>query len=64
MLIIDIKPGENIDRALKRYKQKVRKTKQIQNIRANQFFTKKSQERREEIAKARYKDEYERSKEI
>lgn len=64
MLIIPIKPGENIDRALKRYKQKVRKTKQVQNLRSKQYFTKKSQLRREEIAKAMYKEDYERSKEI
>ena len=64
MLIIPIKPGENIDRAIKRYKQKVRKTKQAQNLRNNQYFTKKSQARREELAKAKYKEEYERSQEI
>ena len=64
MLIIPIKPGENIDRAIKRYRQKRKKTKQIQNLKDRQFFTKKSQVRREEIAKARYKEEYERSKEI
>jgi len=64
MLIITIKPGEHIDRAIKRYKQKIRKTKQIQNLRNKQHFTKKSQERREEIAKAKFKEEYERSKEI
>ncbi|MBR9758650.1 MAG: 30S ribosomal protein S21 [Algicola sp.] len=64
MLIIPIKSGENIDRAIKRYKQKIRKTKQIQNIRNKQHFTKKSEEKREEIAKAKYKEEYDRSKAI
>ena len=64
MLIIPIKPGEHIDRVLKRYKQKVRKTKQLQNLKSNQYFTKKSQERREEITKAKYKEDYERSREI
>ena len=64
MLIINIKPGEHIDRAIKRYKQKVRKTKQVQKLRSNQYFTKKSQSRREEIAKAKYKEVYERSNEM
>ena len=64
MLIISVKPSENIDRAIKRYKQKVRKTKQVQNLRSKQHFTKKSQLRREEIAKAKFKEEYDRSQEI
>ena len=64
MLIINMTPGENIERAIKRYKLKVRKTKQIQNLKSSQYFTKKSKARREEIAKAIYKDEYERSKEV
>lgn len=64
MLIIHIKPGEHIDRALKRYKQKVRKTKQVDNLRNAQYFTKPSQARREEIAKAKFKEEYDRSKEL
>ncbi|WP_242204220.1 30S ribosomal protein S21 [Aestuariivivens insulae] len=64
MLIIKVTTGENIERALKRYKQKVRKTKQLRVLKGNQHFTKKSLKRREEIAKARYKEDYERSKEI
>lgn len=64
MLKIEIKSGEKIDRALKRYRNKVRKTKQNQLLRNNQFFTKKSKLRRDEIAEAKYKEEYERSNEI
>lgn len=60
MLIIPIKEGENIDRALKRYKQKYRKTQQLRNLRDNQHFTKKSQQRRVQVAKAIYKQEYQR----
>ncbi|ETN95072.1 small subunit ribosomal protein S21 [Zhouia amylolytica] len=58
MLIIPIKQGESIERALKRYKQKYRKTQQLKNLRDNQHFTKKSQIRREEVAKAAYKQEW------
>ena len=64
MLIITLKPGENIDRALKRYKKKVRRTKQIQQLKNNTFFTKKSTKKREIIAKAKYKEDYQRSQEI
>ncbi|WP_242084824.1 30S ribosomal protein S21 [Aestuariivivens sediminis] len=64
MLIIPIKPGEKIERALKSYKRKVRNTKQLQQIKSNKFFKKKSTRRREEIAKAKYKEDYQRSQEI
>lgn len=56
MLIIPIKDGENIERALKRYKNKYRKTKQLNALRGKKHFTKKSERRREEISKARYKE--------
>ena len=46
MLKIIIKEGENIERALKRYKRKHRNIKVMQNLRENQFFTKPSVKRR------------------
>lgn len=55
MLKIPVKSEENIDRALKRYRNKVRKTKQLQQLRNDKFFTKKSTQRREVLAKAKYK---------
>lgn len=54
MIKIEIKEGENIDRALKRYKRKHRNVKLMQNIRENEFFTKKSVKRRQVIQKASY----------
>lgn len=54
MIIITIKEGENIERALKRYKRKHRNVKIINNLRENQHFTKKSVKRRREIQKAQY----------
>lgn len=57
MLIISVKAGEHIERALKRYKRKVRNVKQIQNIREAQYFTKKSTQKRNELNKAIYKQE-------
>jgi small subunit ribosomal protein S21 len=54
MLKIIIKEGENIERALKRYKRKHRNIKVMQNLREAQFFTKPSVKRRREIQKAEY----------
>ena len=51
MLIIPIKDGENIDRALKRYKRKFDKTGTVRQLRARQAFTKPSVSRRAEIQK-------------
>lgn len=55
MLKIVVNSEENIDRAIKRYRNKVRKTKQLQQLRSSEFFTKRSIKRRGEIAKAKYK---------
>ncbi len=54
MLIIPIKDGENIDRALKRYKRKFDKTGTVRQLRARQQFTKPSVTRRAVIQKAQY----------
>lgn len=54
MLKIIVKDGENIERALKRYKRKHRNIKVMQNLRDGQFFTKPSVKRRREIQKAAY----------
>jgi small subunit ribosomal protein S21 len=53
MLIIEVKNG-NIEQALKQYKRKVIKTKQIQDLRDRQQFTKKSVKKRDEFRKAFY----------
>lgn len=63
MLIIPIKDGENIDRALKRYKRKFDKTGVVRQLRSRQQFTKPSVTRRAVVQKAQYiqrlKDSYE-----
>ena len=56
MIIINVKDGENIDRALKRYKQKHRRTNLVKQLRARQYFEKPSVTRRKEILKAVYKE--------
>ncbi|MEN0006156.1 MAG: 30S ribosomal protein S21 [Bacteroidota bacterium] len=57
MLIIDVKDGENIDRALKRYKNKFRKVKLMKELRRRKHFTKPSVKRRNEILNAVYREE-------
>lgn len=54
MLIIPVKEGENIDRALKRFKRKFDRTGTMRQLRKRQQFTKPSVERRQQILKARY----------
>ncbi len=54
MLIIPVKEGENIDRALKRFKRKFDRTGTMRQLRKRQQFTKPSVERRQQIQKAQY----------
>lgn len=54
MLIINVKEGESIERALKKYKKKYDRTKVIRQLRARQQFTKPSVKRRAEVIKAKY----------
>jgi len=54
MLIIPIKEGENIDRALKRYKRKFDRTGTMRQLRRRQQFTKPSVQRRTQVQKAQY----------
>jgi len=49
-----VKEGENIDRALKRFKRKFDKTGTMRQLRTRQQFTKPSVKRRTEIQKAQY----------
>lgn len=54
MLIIPIKEGENIDRALKRFKRKFDKTGTMRQLRKRQQFNKPSVVRRAQMQKAQY----------
>ena len=57
MIKIIIGKGESLEKALKRYKHKVIKTKQIEQLRARQEFVKKTTLKREQIKKAKYKQQ-------
>ena len=54
MLIIPIKEGENIDRALKRYKRKFDKTGTKRMLQTGKQFDKPSVIRRAQVQKAQY----------
>ena len=58
MLIVPVKEGENIDRALKKYKKKFEKTGVIKELRARQHYTKPSVVKRETKIKAVYREQY------
>ena len=57
MIKIIIEKGESLEKALKRYKHKVIKTKQIEQLRARQEYVKKTTLKREQIKKAKYKQQ-------
>ncbi len=58
MLIIPVKEGENIDRAIKRYRRKFRNTKVLQEIRERKEYTNPSVSRRAQLKKAQYKERF------
>ena len=55
MLVIPVKEGENIERAIKKYKKKFEKTKVMRELRDRKQFTKPSVSKRQEKIRAAYK---------
>jgi small subunit ribosomal protein S21 len=54
MIVIPIKEGENIERALKKFKRKFEKTGVVKELRNRQAFTKPSVVKRQQKLKAIY----------
>ena len=54
MIIVQVKEGENIERALKKFKRKFEKTGIIRELRSRKTFEKPSVKRREQRNKAIY----------
>jgi small subunit ribosomal protein S21 len=54
MLIIPVKEGENIERALKKFKKKFDRTGVVKELRKRQQYTKPSVQNRQEKLKAIY----------
>lgn len=63
MIVVPIKEGENIERALKKFKRKFEKTGVMRELRQRQAFTKDSIVRRDKIAKAIYVQQLRRNEE-
>jgi small subunit ribosomal protein S21 len=63
MIIVPIKEGENIERALKKFKRKFEKTGTMRELRARQAFTKPSIVSREQKKKAIYIAQLQREEE-
>ena len=55
MIIVNVKEGESLDRALKRFKKKFEKTGVLRELRARQAYEKKSVTKRTQRKKAIYK---------
>ena len=54
MIVIDVTKERSIETALKTYKSKVQKTKQVQELRERQVFVKPSVKKRKQKLKAVY----------
>jgi small subunit ribosomal protein S21 len=63
MIIEPIKEGENIERALKKFKRKFEKTGVVKELRSRQAFQKPSMRKREEVKKAIYVQQLQQSEE-
>ena len=56
MLIVQLKEGDTLEKALKKFKKKFEKTGVVKELRERQKFTKKSVRRRQGMIKAVYKN--------
>lgn len=54
MIIVPVKEGENIERALKKFKRKFEKTGIVKELRDRQAFTKPSIKKRQVVKRAVY----------
>jgi len=54
MIIVPLKEGENIERALKKFKRKFEKTGVVKELRSRQAYQKPSQRKREVFKRAIY----------
>lgn len=64
MIVIPIKEGENIERALKKFKRKFEKTGIMRELRSRQAYKKASVVKRDKMAKAIYVEQLRRAEEV
>ncbi|MCE3008916.1 MAG: 30S ribosomal protein S21 [Bacteroidetes bacterium] len=58
MIIVELKDGESIEKALRRYKKKFERLGILKQVRSRMYFTPPSVGRREEIKKAVRRQNY------
>ncbi len=63
MIVVPVKEGENIERALKKFKRKFERTGTIKELRGRQAYKKPSIIKREEMQKAIYIQQLQRAEE-
>ncbi len=63
MIIVPVKEGENIEKALKKFKRKFEKTGVVKELRERQAFIKPSVLYREKVKKAIYVQQMQREQE-
>lgn len=63
MIIVPLKEGENIERALKKFKRKFEKTGVVKELRLRQAFIKPSVKKRELMKKAIYVQQMQQNEE-
>lgn len=57
MIVVNVKENESIEKALKRFKKKFEKTGVLKELRGRTFFEKPSVQRRNEVIKAKYRQQ-------
>ena len=63
MIVVPVKEGENIERALKKFKRKFEKTGVVKELRRRQAFEKPSIVKREQMKHAVYVNQMQRKEE-
>ena len=63
MIIVQVKEGENIERALKKFKRKFEKTGVVKELRSRQAFEKPTVTNRKKMMKAVYVQQLRRNEE-
>ncbi len=64
MLLISVKEGEGVEKALKKLKKKFEKTGTLRELRKRQSFTKPSIVYRESVKKAKYRQQLSEKEEL
>ena len=61
MLVVQVKEGESLEKALKKFKKKFEKTGVVKELRERQKFTKPSIKRRETVINAVYRQKLQKA---